>query len=411
LFLGFESFCIGSAVAIVTISLWQRHHEQMDALRSLAIAGLLTVTFFCHLVPWAFAAGTIGVLALTGSARGRARRIAWSVGILLTSAPFFLIYLNLTLGQGGGVKLDWSHLEGFHVTQVHSWAVLLHRVDCIGLMRGLIPGIGRASPWENPAKQLSPTAVVGTLFNPFVILTAGVVLQALGTLLADVKSRDYRHIGWFAIGFSGVCLAVFMPDGTNRIGSFLPLRVMMLSLTMLIAYVRFDVGRVLTVGTGLLMAAGFALHTAAVCDYAVTANRQLLELKTAAATIPPGQRIYQIRQKQSTLRFQADPLRHADGYVAVWSHGILLSNYEAEHYYFPVKLRSEYRRLGTLATDLENLDPRFDLGFVEELLADCEGFIDVLVVRTIDEQILSLTKSAFRKVLWHHGDLWVLARK
>jgi hypothetical protein len=413
---GFESFSLGSAAAIVVISLWERNRERLDALKSLAIAGLLTLAFFCHLVPWAFATGTIGVLALTGPVQGRARRVAWTAAILITAAPCFVSYWSLSTGHGGLLMLDWGHLQGFHPARVGSWATLLARVDCIGLMRGLIPFTGRSSANPQPLEGLStteraPMTLAGTIFSPFMILSTGLVLQALGTLLVDVRAKKYRHIGWFVLGFCGVILALFMPDGTDSVGNYLPLRVMLLSITMIIAYVRFDVGRVLTVGTSLLVAVGFAMHTAAIWDYAATANRQLLEVKSAAETIPPGQRIFQIRTKQS-IRFRADSMRHSDGYVALWSRGILLSNYEAKHYYFPVKLQPAYPpMLCSLGTDLENLDPERAGDGVRDLLSNCDQFIDVLVVRTVDEKILSLARGSFSDVLWHRDDLWVLSRK
>ena len=415
---GLESFTISCAAAIIVIGLWQRYRERLDALKSLAIAGLLSFTFFCHLVPWAFAAGAIGVLSLTGSVQGRACRLSWTAAILITAVPCLLMYRSLSTADVGAFELDWKHLQGFHPARVSSWAILLARVDCIGLMRGLIPFTGTSSAFNQPLSDLSSTQIdskvlAGTLFNPFVMMSTALVLQTVGTLLVDVRSRDYRHIGWFVLGFGGVILATFMPDGTSRNGSLLPLRVMLLSLTMLIMYVRFDVGRVLTVGTSLLVAAGFALHMAAVWDYAATANRQLLEVKSAAATIPPGQRIFQMQSIQYG-RFRADPLDHSAGYVALWSRGILLSNYEAGFYYFSVKLRPAYpQTLISLVSMLEDIDLKRDGNSVriQESLSDHEQFIDVLVVRTVDGQVLSLAQRSFPKVLWHRDDLWVLTRK
>jgi hypothetical protein len=416
--MGFESFSLGCAAAIVIICLWQRYRERLDALKSLAIAGLLISAFFCHLVPWAFAAGAIGVLAVTGPVQGRARRLWWTAAILITAAPCLLTYWSLSTAHGGGFELDWSHLQGFHPARVRSWAILLARVDCIGLMRGLIPFTGTSSANTRPLSDFSPTqvtsiALTATLFNPFVIMSTAVVLQALGTLLVDVRSSDYRHIGWFIVGFGGVIVATFIPDSTVRHGTELPLRVMLLSLTTLIMYVRFGVGRVLTFGTSLLVAVGFALHMAAVWDFTATANRQLLELKRAAATIPPGQRIYQMHTNLER-RFRSDPLLHAEGYVALWSHGILLSNYEAGLYYFHVKLRPAYpQTLISHLLILENVDRQRDGDSVwlRKFLSDHEQFIDVLLVQTVDERILSLANHSFRNVLWHSDGLWVLTRK
>ncbi len=68
--MGFESFSLGTAAAIGVIALYERYRERLDPLNSLAIAGLLTFTFFCHLVPWAFAVGAVGALSLMGTVQG-----------------------------------------------------------------------------------------------------------------------------------------------------------------------------------------------------------------------------------------------------------------------------------------------------------------------------------------------------
>src|SRR5262245_51646922 len=206
-------------------------------------------------------------------------------------------------------------------------------------------------------------------------------------------------------------LATFMPDGTMRNGTFLPLRVMLLSLTLLVAYVRFDVGRVLNIVSCLAVTVGLAIHASAVWDYAVSTNCQMRDIKAAAAKVPPGQRIVQLRTRPS-LRFRADPIRHAGGYVALWSRGIQLSNYEANYYYFPVKMKPAFPlRLGVLTHDLEYLEPQRDPDLFAELLADFGQFIDVLVVQTSDEMILALARRSFAEVVWHSDDLWILTRR
>ena len=92
----------------------------------------------------------------------------------------------------------------------------------------------------------------------------------------------------------------------------------------------------------------------------------------------------------------------------------MLSNYEAAHYYFPVKLRPEYpQTLVTLVSQLQELDPRQDAdrARVRQFLAEHERDIDVLLVRTTDQQFVSLGRTSYGDVLWHSDDLWVLRRR
>jgi hypothetical protein len=416
--LGFESFCLGTAAAIGVIALYERYRERLGLLRSLAIAGLLTLTFFCHLVPWAFAAGTIGALSFTGPAQGRSQRFLWTGAILLAASPWLLIYWKLNAASRSGLELDWQHLEGFHPFGMRSWLTLLGRADCINVMSASIPFTASRVVNNRPGAAFWTSDFAYTVFalilvNPMVLMTAAVAVQALRTANVELRSKDYRRIGWLAIGLGGILLALFMPDGTGRTGNFVPFRLMLLSFTMLIVYVRFDAGRVLTIATGLLVALGIAFHAAAVWDYAATANRQLLETREAAATIPAGRRLYQIGTKPD-LRFRADPVLHSDGYVALWSRGVLLSNYEAARYYFPVKLRpTDPQSLVQRAEKLQSVDLKrgADRVLVQDFLSAQKQYIDVLIVRTVDRDLISLAQRSFSQVLWRTDGLCVLTRK
>jgi hypothetical protein len=295
---------------------------------------------------------------------------------------------------------------------------LLGRADCVNVIYASIPFTAIKVVNNRPGgaywtSDAANTVLALILANPMVLIGIAVTVHALRTAVVEIRSKDYRRIGWLAMGCGGVLLALFIPDGTLRTGDSLPFRLMLLSLTMLIVYVRFDAGRVLTIATGLLVVLAFAFHAAAVWDYAASANRQLLETRAAAATIPVGQRLYQIATKPD-LRFRADPALHSDGYVALWSGGVLLSNYEAAHYYFPVKLRPAYpESLVRLAEDLQSIDLKrsADRDLAQDFLSGQKEFIDVLIVRTADRDLVSLAQRSFSEVLWRSDDLCVLTRK
>jgi hypothetical protein len=416
--MGFESFSLGTAAMVGVIALYVRYRDQLDAIKSLAMAGLLTVVFFCHLVPWALAVVTLAVLSLMGPVQGRGRRLLATGAILLLATSWFVIYASLIATHEGGVELDWRHLREFHLFGVRSWLVLLQRADCIRLMNSVLPfsGIGVAtidSPGGPSANRGLSMALARLVLNPFVMAFSAAILQACGTLIVDIRAKDYRRLAWFVLGMGGVLLALFMPDGTAAHGSLLPLRIMLFSLSMLAVYVRFDVKRWLTIGTSALVALAFTLHLAEVWDYAGSAHRQLLEVREAARSIPPGERIFQIGTRQDP-RFRADVLAHSDGYAALLSGGILLSNYEAAHYYFPVRLRPGYpQTLVSLLGELQTLDLQREADRVrlKEFVSNHERYIDVLLVRNADPDIVSLVRDPFGEVLWHRDDLWVLNRK
>jgi hypothetical protein len=406
--MGFESFMLGTAAAIAAVALYVRFCERLDPPRALAVVAMLALTFFCHPVPWAFAVVAIAVFSLAGSGRGR--RWLWTAAILLTAVPFFVSYQHLAYANAEGMEFDWNHLKGFHWLGIRSWVMLIGRADCLSVMKHVIPFSNSGSVGRG---RVTRFVVSRVLLDPFVLMAGAILLQAAGTFVRDARARDYRRLGWGLLGIVGVIVALFIPDGTAQNGSFLPFRAMLFSLILLAAYVRFDLNRRLTIGTSLLVGIGFAMHLAAICDYAVSADRQIREVQTAAATISPDQRIYQIGTRERH-RFESDAGLHSDAYTALWSRGILLSNYEAAFYYFPVKLRPDYPRvLVTQIPQMQELDPKqkSDRDRLRKFLADYERFIDVLIVRSRDRQIVAVAQEIYGDVLWHNDQLWVLKHR
>jgi hypothetical protein len=416
--MGFEGFSLGTAAALCVIGLYDRHREGLSLGRTIQIAALLALTYFCHFVPWAFAVFAIAASSCAGPWRDSRRRLAWTGVILLTAVPCLVLYRYVSASPAGGFELDWKHLHGFHAFGVRSWLMLIGRADCVSIVSHRIPftNTGASGPDTEPAHSGAhgvATALGRLLFNPFALIALAVVLQAIRTLITDLRAKDTRRISWFALGIGGVLLALVIPDGTVRNGTFLPFRLMLLSLAILIGFIRFEGGRVFRMATGMLVAAAVALQVAAIWDYAATANRQLVEVRKSAATIPTGQRVFQIGTHRHT-GFQANPLLHTDAYVALWTRGVLLSNYEAAHYYFPVKLRPDYPpTLISNLSQLEELDPdcEGDRILVQRFLAEHRSLIDVLLVQTADERFVSFLRRAFGKVFSHTGTGWILIRE
>jgi len=405
--MGFESFTLGTAAAIAVVALYARFCERLDPLRALAVAAMLALTYFCHPVPWAFAVVSIAVCSLAGSGRGR--RWLWTAAILLTAVPFLVSYQHLTDANAEGMEFDWNHLKEFRGLGIRSWLMLVARADCLTVMKHVIP-FTHSGPVDSG--HVARLLLSRVLLDPFVLMGAAILLQAAGTFVRDARSNDYRRLGWGLLGIAGVISALFIPEGTAQNGMFLPFRAMLFSLILLAAYVRFDLSRRLTICTSLLVGAGFALHLAAICDYAASADRQIREVQMAAATISPDQRIYQVGTLER-LRFESDAGLHSDAYTALWSRGILLSNYEAAFYYFPVKLRPDYPRpLVTEIAQMQELDPKkeSDRDRLRKFLADYERYIDVLLVRSRDRQVVAVARETYGDVLWHNEQLWVLKR-
>ena len=64
--MGFEGFSLGTAAALCVIGLYEHDRERLDLAKTIVIAAILTLTYFCHLVPWAFAVFAIAIASLWG---------------------------------------------------------------------------------------------------------------------------------------------------------------------------------------------------------------------------------------------------------------------------------------------------------------------------------------------------------
>ena len=95
------------------LALYDRFRERLGLFNSVAVAVMLTLTYFCHLVPWVFAGGALAVLSLAGPAEGRWCRLSWTAAIVLSAVPCWLVYRSLSTAHGGGLEFDWKHLRGF----------------------------------------------------------------------------------------------------------------------------------------------------------------------------------------------------------------------------------------------------------------------------------------------------------
>src|SRR5262249_7068225 len=129
-------------------------------------------------------------------------------------------------------------------------------------------------------------------------------------------------------------------------------------------------------------------------------------LSPASASISPGRRIYQITMElNENSRFGPDPRSHAGAYLALWSRGTLLDNYEAHLYYFPVRFRPEFEA-PPIWRRLNN-----DVELFAERLRQVRDQIDVLLVWIDDERLLETARAEFNCVNYHDGQLWVLSRR
>jgi hypothetical protein len=375
--LGFTSFLLGACLFPVALGVWWSGRvEGWSARRASALAGLTVLGYFCHIVSLGLTAVGLAVLeALTPAPprtrRGRALTTAAGLAPLL---PLGLVYLRLMRGGGGGLAPEWKHLA--HPLSPRAWADQLTWVDPISLARkDYLPLIGTSAPWH---LALAPVLWLGAA------LAVGIVIRVAGAKRSgprgsqpstpghaplcpghpnedQIRAIPNLDRGWWALAALLLIAGAAGPDtlGANH-GEYLQQRVVLLGLVALVPVVRFDPGgRVGRAGALVLLAGALALQSAAVWDYARTADRTAGALMRAAPAVGHRQRVA-TRLTGIRFPFRANPLLHADAALGVGTGNVLWSDYEARLYYFPVRFRAGLDRPDP--ADLERValadDPR-----------------------------------------------------
>lgn len=319
---GFTSFVIGASLFPLTLGLWWAGRERLGPLQVVAIAGLLVVGYFAHLVSLGLTAIGLVVLAVADPLPGRSRRVLGTAAALSPLVPLALVYRRLMRG-GGAVAPLWMELKD--PLRLASWKAQLGWVDPITLgSRYLAPFV------DEPRKGF-------LLLAPAVWFAVGLAFAGVNTS----RTQAGRDRGW--IGLAGLLLlgGLVGPDtlGASH-GNYLALRVLLLGLAALVPILDFRTERRAGRIAAGLLAVAVALQGAFVADYAVRSNRLVAGLVRAGRHLENQARIgtLLLRLRQP---YRANPLLHADNLLGVGTRRVVWNNYETAHYYFPVQVRPE----------------------------------------------------------------------
>jgi hypothetical protein len=352
--LGFSSFLLGACVFSITLGAWWSWRDLgWSARRAGALAALMVLGYFCHVVSLGVTALSLAVLALLTPARSWLGRAATTSAGILPLVPLAGLYLGLMRRGGGGLDPEWKHLV--NPLSPRAWLEQLSWSDPVSLARrDVVPLVdGVSSEWF-------------ALFAPVVWLAVGLGLAIVATLAIDWDKplrTEYWHWrampgfrppaddpqvrerrGWWVLAFLLLIGGSAGPDtlGASH-GEYLQQRLVLLGLVALVPALRLDpagrIGRVAAVALiGALM-----LQSAMVWDYARTSERTAGAILRAAGAVGTDERIA-MRLTGIRTRFRANPLLHADGLLGIGTGNILWGDYETRFYYFPVRFTDGLNR-------------------------------------------------------------------
>jgi hypothetical protein len=362
---GFTSFVIGACLFCLTLGLWWRGRERPDGRWALAIAGLLTLGYFAHLVSLGLTVVALVWLAAIEPGPARRRRWVWTLASLAPLVPLGVLYRGIMRG-GGGIQPLWMELK--NPASLASWKAQLGWVDPITIVsRSVLPFVER------------PHAAF-LAFTPVLWLAVG-----LAALFGDAILAGTRRRGWAGLAVLFILGGLFGPDTLGpKHGNYLSQRVFWLGLAALVPALDLTTGRPLgKLGVGCL-AIALAVQSAFVWDYARRADRLVGEVMQAAPAVGTGQRVgtlwLELRQ-----RFRPNPRLHVDNLLGIGTGNVIWNNYEAAHYYFPVQVRPDVPHPPPLA--FENLSLLDDPAYAGRRAQDWAALlqahhpeIDVLIV-------------------------------
>jgi hypothetical protein len=397
---GFTSFVLGACLFPVTLGVWWAGRDRLGRGRVAAVAGLLVLGYFCHLVSLGLTAVGLVVLAALTPGPRRADRLVRTGLALLPLLPLGGLYLSQSR-RGGRMQLIWGHLNNPFLPK--SWREQLSWVDPITLAaKDAVPLTGLNTPWFG-------------LLAPTVWLTVALILMWVSTVVhrpADAPRRPGERSAWAWLATLLLVGGLVGPDSLGPThGEYLPQRVVLLGLVALVPVLNLEPkgrsGRL----AGAALGVALAVQSAVVWDYALASRRTAGAIADARDAVGCGERV-------ATLlidirgRGRANPLLHADNLLGVGTGNVVWSNYETRYYYFPVQFRAGLDRPGStelemvaITDDPKDVDKRACLW--ECLVEDHIDAIDKVVVWGSEPKLDAINGRWFETVYWK-GNVRVL---
>ena len=265
--LGFTSFLLGACLFPITLGVWWAGRDRLGWGRVSALAAMLVMGYFGHLVSLGLTVVGLAVLAtLTpcreGGRQAWASRLGRTASSMVPLIPLGLLYLNLSR-RGGPMRPEWGNLAD--PLSPRAWATQ----------------VGWADPISIAAKRMMPFGDTPTraaaVLAPVAWLLIALVLSIVATLRAHARSsaRDAsERRGWTALATLLILGGMAGPDtlGAGH-GNYLPQRIVLLGLVALVPALDLDPGRRAIRGSALALVVALTVQSALVWDYAITSER------------------------------------------------------------------------------------------------------------------------------------------
>lgn len=325
---GFYNFLIGLCFLLVTAAIFRTWMSALNIRRSFAMAMLLLVTYFSHIVSFSLLIGSLVTMAVSTRVSKLKQNIAYLSLAAFPTVPLLASYKTST-GRRGAVSPVWRSLD--NVTSLTSWTRQIRTADpFILISRNNFPFVGRKA-----------TFFAG--LTPLLWISVALALLTVSTLKDHVLTANSipnsPKVPFVLLFGMLVGAALFAPDdfGTEN-GGVLRERILLCGLAFFVPLFRSsDLLWNRLAQTILLFIVGF--QTLALLEYSVTSSKAATEYFVVRNAIPPNDTLAAVNLIDGPPRFHSIPEGQWDGYFGFEQRLTILDNYELGHDLFPVVMK------------------------------------------------------------------------
>jgi hypothetical protein len=389
---GFYNFYIGVIIAIFGIALFVKWREKLTFGRTFALAVILLLAYFSHLIAVAALAGVVVVLALQVSKERRILTLVRTLSAMIPLVPLALIYRSMTVSSEARVFPTWLFLTDFWSPV--AWFNQLRTADPFMLIsHKAIPLI------------TSDLSVYFAVFSPLIYLGGALLLLLIYSIATKNQVDEGRPSNSiFAVLFILLTLAaMFGPDhfGSQH-GSLLRQRFLIFGFLLFIPAFRLVSRGFSIIAAQAMLVFVIVFQTAALADYCMHSDSVSRKFIAAESAIPNTGGIASVEVIEMPTRYASLPEIHISNLYGIKRNLIIWDNYEIGHYLFPVvAAKPEDKEFAYLFTQNSSLLSKGDDPPIEEKLAILDRLFDE---QRIDVLIVSGELPELNAVIVRHFD-------
>jgi hypothetical protein len=335
---GLYPFLLGACLFPVTLGLWWKWRDELKPARAAALALLLVLGYFFHIVSTGFTVLGLILLAVATPGSNLKKRWAWTAASLAPVAYLIFQFRSL-MSDAGESGFGWNNLEDGW--SLGNWIQYLQIPDFISISFKTNAGV-LAIPTDCPFVEEPSTQFA--ILSPSLWAIIAVALLMASTLSGKSDRAEFlrgKYRGWAILILCLFAIGLFGPSTIGK-GSLLRERVLLLALVSLVPVLRFDIKESKAKFALVFLALALTLQTAFIWDYALISNRIAGEFMETQPYIGSGQRVAVVIPDIRT-HYLINPHPNIANQLGVASDNVVWNNYGPNYYYFPVAFRDEGR--------------------------------------------------------------------